>query len=195
MIIFHWMCDYSCSQLFLFVGEIYGFFESLFCCHSWMFCLWKDPSWASGDFESMHCTGYVHLHDCVISPMTLTVPVPSASLCRFYDDHFNLPILLCLGTFSSSCTIPPHSQPFSLCLLQPCHSHQNNNNRWMKLWASSLFIINAFAMFLPVKGEAPTPPLSHDHLPVWSLQGLHWGHRRAFGFFFLGGMPQLSQPS
>lgn len=104
--------------------------------------------------------------------------VPSASLCFFYNHHFYSPIHFVCTAHHIHLSFEPslHWQPSSL--TQACLFHQNNNNRWMKSWASSLFIINAFTMFLPVKGEAPAPPLSHDHLPPCARPG---GFQRASG--------------
>lgn len=137
----------------------------------------------------------VRLHECVISPVTFnSASAPSASLCLFYNHHFYLSIhFVCVAHHSHPFFMPLlHWQPSSLTLPpQACVSHQNNNNnnnRWVKSWASSLFIINAFAVFLTVKGEAPAPPLSHDHLPPSPrslLGGLQEGHHGS-AFAFLG---------
>lgn len=130
----------------------------------------------------MHCSGYAWVCHLPNDLNSASVPSASSIITTFTYPLFIGSARHILYTISSLAAFFSHSASSSPAI--PNKNNSNNNNRWIKFWASSVFIINAFAVFLTVKGEAPAPPLSHDHLPVRSLRGLHEGQKRAFAFFF-----------
>lgn len=96
--------------------------------------------------------------------------VPSASLCLFCNHHFYLSFIASAWhitdifyAISSLADFSSHSASSSPAI--PTKTTTTTTDGWNR-GPLQFIIINAFAVFLTVKGEAPAPPLSHDHLPV-----------------------------
>lgn len=154
--------------IILFVWKIYSYLTHYFVI-AWCF--------ASG---MIPCEPQVTLNPCTGVTLCATAwvwhlpndlnsaSVPSASLCLFCNHHFYLSSIASAWhitdifyAISSLADFSSHSASSS-----PAIPTKTTTTDGWNCGPLQFIIINAFAVFLTVKGEAPAPPLSHDHLPV-----------------------------